>query len=310
MRTLLLLPLLAACDGGGGTTDDTDSKTEDTDTSGTSGTTSRTFADFVNSTETYSAADPSCVGAAAQVPDPSCQVTHTLSGQVLDFQNETGVADASVKFWYGDDITQTADVNATGDEDGFFSVEVPSCTPVGYGTTTPYGETVDTYEVHQIYDFESSRSLDESVNSVSQSTASIIPSIIGITWDDTSTGIIAGAAYDCSEDAIGHVQVYLHDGAGNPPARTDYNIFYFDSNDFPTKRENQNDTNPDNGLWVAMNVPEGTWTAEMWGWDGSDYVNLAATQLTIKTGSVNISNLYLGHDDGIFYPASCLSPCE
>ena len=62
-------------------------------------------------------------------------------------------------------------------------------------------------------------------------------------------------------------------------------------------------------LWVVMNIPAGTWTAEVWGFDGTDYVMLGATVLQINAGSVNISNIYTGITDGIWYPSSCLSAC-
>lgn len=303
---LLILSLAVGCDGGSDPKDTDGSGT--TDTSDTSNTgEERDFSHFVNTTSAYTG-DLTCNGSAPAMPDPSCQVTHTLQGVVEDFQEGSGVPDATIKFWLSDDISTTADLNATGDDDGNFEIEVPSCTPLGYVTTTPYGDTVDTYEVHQVWDYESNHTLNETVNSVSAGTAAVIPSIIGITWDDTSTGIIAGTAFDCNEDPIGHAQVYLHDSAGNAPATGE--VFYFDDSDFPADNQSVPDANPNNGLWVAINVPVGVWTAEMWGWNGTEYEQLGATQLEIKVGSVNISNIYAGHTDGVAYPPSCLSTCE
>ena len=303
--SLMLMLLAAGCDGGEETKDTDEGGT--TDTSDTSGTEDRGFDHFVNTTSTYTG-DISCSGTTPATPDPSCQVDHALTGVVEDFQDGGGVPDATIKFWFGDDISTTADLSVTGDDDGNFTAEVPSCTPLGYGTSTPYGDTVDTFEVHQVYDYEASHTLDETVNSVSAGTAAIIPSIIGVTWDETSTGIIAGTAFDCNEDPIGHAQVFLHDGSGNAPATGE--VFYFDDSDFPADNQSVPDANPNNGLWVAINVPVGTWVAEMWGWNGTEYENLGATELEIKVGSVNISNIYAGRTDGIYYPASCLSTCE
>lgn len=297
---ILLTTLLIACDGGGGS-DDTD-KTGDSDDTG-GGSDIRTFEDFVNTTETYTAGDVSCNGQSWDSPDPSKQVMHDLSGQVLDFQLDEGVPNITVKFWYGDDVSATPDVSVPADDDGYFTTEVPACTPLGYNTSDPYGDTVNTYEVHQVYGYSESLSLNEDVNSVSDATANIIPSIIGVAWDESATGIIAGTAFDCNEDGIGHAQIFIHDSAGNAPESG--TVYYFDSNDLPTDLETQSDTNPDNGLWVAMNVSPGDWTIEMWVYNGSDYELLGSTQVTTKTGAVNISNIYTGHSDGIAYPSSC-----
>ena len=45
------------------------------------------------------------------------------------------------------------------------------------------------------------------------------------------------------------------------------------------------------------------------GWDGAAYVEMGSTVLDIAAGSINISNIYTGISDGIWYPSSCLSAC-
>lgn len=301
MRLSLLLGL-AAC-GGDSSTDDT-SKTDD---SGNSSET-RDFSTFVNTTTPYTAGDLTCTTETPAAPDATCQVDQTLDGEVKDFQTSEGVPGESVKFYFSDDVSTTADIAVTADDNGQFEATVPVCTPIGYYTVDDYGDTVPTYEVHQIFDHEDGGVLSETVNSVSDATANIIPSIIGVAWDKSSTGIIAGTAFDCNEDPIGHAQIFIHDADGNLPETG--TVYYFDDNELPTDLESQPDSNVDNGLWVAINIPAGTWIVEQWGYDGTDYVNLGATTLTTKAGSVNISNIYAGHTDGIRYPDSCLSPCE
>jgi hypothetical protein len=294
--TLPLLLLLAACDGGG---------SKDTDTAGGADDT-RGFDYFVFTNDAYTG-DTVCVGGELPAVDPAKQVNVTYNGEVHDFQTENEVSEATVRFWLGDDISGSPDDEQTADADGNFTTTVPTCTPIAYGTFTPpeWEETVDTYEVHQVYGFEESGTVDgEWVNSVSQSTSKIIPSVIGIEWD-SSTGIIAGTAFDCNEAEIGNAQIFIHDAAGAAPVTGE--IFFFDDNNLPTSHDELTATNPENGLWVAVNVPVGTWTAEMWGWSGTEHVLLGSTVLNILAGSVNISNIYAGHDDGIAYPASCLA---
>jgi hypothetical protein len=293
LAALLVVPFLAGCPAAPPAAADGSGEEE-----------GRTFEDFVNTTEAYTG-DTSCLAGPFNEVDPAKQGLATLDGIVMDFQDDEPVeVGAEVKFWYGDDIAAAPDVVTTADGDGRFSARVPMCTPVGYETSTPpdLEETVDTYEVHQVYDYYDTMALDEQVNSVSQSTSRLIPSIIGVEWD-TTMGIIAGTAYDCNLSGLGHVQVYLHDADGNPPESG--TVYYFTDNDLPADTKYVPDSNPNNGLWVAVNVPVGTWTVEMHGYNGSGYDNLGATQLTIKANSVNISNIYPGRTDGIAYPDSC-----
>ncbi len=298
MSLLIALPLftLVACDGGG---------PADTDTADGSGVV-RDFAHFVNTTEPFTG-DVACIGTDLGTVDPAKQVSVPFRGEVHDFQSENEVSEATVKFWLGDDISGTPDDEQTADADGNFTTIVPTCTPIAYGTFTPpdWEETVDTYEVHQVYGYSETGSIDgEWVNSVSVSTSLIIPSVIGTEWD-SSTGIIAGTAFDCTDAEIGNAQIFIHDGANKVPATGE--VYYFDDNNLPTGPDKRTTTNPENGLWVAVNVPVGTWTAEMWGWNGAEHVLLGTTVLNILAGSVNISNIYTARDDGIAYPASCLT---
>jgi hypothetical protein len=263
---------------------------------------------FINTTAPYAVADGSCwtVGSAyvTDSPLPEYVTTQTLNGKVQDFQTEESVYNASVDFWFGDDISAASDLQPSVDPNtGAFTAEVPVCQPIGYRTSDPYGDTVPTYEVHQVWGYQADGTLDETVNSVSEATASLIPAIIGIDWDRT-TGIIAGTVYDCNEKGVENAQVWFHNVDDDaPPAVGE--IFYFDSNDLPAPQDVESDTNT-NGLWVAVNVPVGTWTVEAEGWNGTSYDLLGGTTLTIEEGSVNISNIHIGHGDGVAYPSECL----
>ncbi|MFN7142500.1 MAG: hypothetical protein ACK4YP_01890 [Myxococcota bacterium] len=273
----------------------------------------RTFEDFVNVTTAWTGNTDECIAGKVQDVDPSCIVDMTINGEVSDFQTEDAVPDTTVQVWFNDDIFNTADVTTQADGDGNFSFDAPSCTPIAYGTFTPpeWEETKDTYEVHQVFGYAGDGSSDEIFNSVSEATSRLIPSLIGIEWEEETTGIIAGTAYDCDIEPMQYVQIFLHDGNGTPPATGE--VFYFSESggtSLPTDKDSQPHSNT-NGLWVAMNVPEGTWTVEAWGWDAgtSTHVKLGATVLQIAAGSVNISNIYTGISDGIWYPGSCLSAC-
>ncbi len=303
----LLALLITACPGPTGGTDkdggsDTDSGGGDT-------------CDFecqINVTTQFTGNTAECIAGKVQDVDPSCVTDLSVNGEIVDFQTGDSVADATVQVWYGDDLNTSADVTTQADGDGNFTVDAPSCTPIAYGTSTPeeWEETKDTFEVHQVFGYSSDGSSDEEFNSVSEATSRLIPSLIGIEWDET-TGIIAGTAYDCDVEPMQYVQVYLHDGSGNMPSSGE--VFYFSESggtSLPTDKDSQPYTNT-NGLWVAINIPAGTWTVEAWGFDttAGERVKLGATVLQINAGSVNISNIYTGISDGIWYPGSCLAAC-
>ncbi len=308
MRSVLpmLALLLTACPTGDDGTDkdgtgDSDSGDETCD-----------FECQINVTTPFAGNTAECIAGKVQNVDPSCVTEISVNGDVLDFQTDEPVPDATVQVWFGDDLESSADVTTAADGNGEFQIDAPSCTPVAYGTSTPpeWEETKDTFEVHQVFGFSSDGSTDEAFNSVSEATSRLIPSLIGIEWDE-STGIIAGTAYDCDVEPLQYVQVFLHDGNNNPPSSGE--VFYFSESggtSLPTDKTSQPHTNT-NGLWVAMNVPPGTWTVEAWGYDATaaTHVKLGATVLQINAGSVNISNIYTGISDGIWYPGSCLEAC-
>jgi hypothetical protein len=295
---MCLFALVALIGCNGPATDDS-TKTDD------SGTTGPQLGDYIDVDIPYIASDETCYTEGTWLQAPTLKegatVDETLNGTVNDFESGDAVADASIELYFSDDINASPDKELTADSNGNFVTTIPACTPLGYKTYTPveWEQTRDTFEVHQIWGLEEDLTLEEDVNSVSVSTSKIIPAILGVEWEP-GTAIIAGTAYDCAEEKIENAQVVVKDSSGNI---VDCDIFYF-INDFPNA--DQPDTSPD-GLWVAVNVPTGTYTVEMYGFDGTDHALLGQTILEIKADSVNISNIYMGRDDGIYYPDTCLA---
>jgi hypothetical protein len=298
---LLALSLLApvtflACTGG--TSDDTGD-----DQSGGA----PAFEDFVNVSTVY-VGDAACYDGVAwntQTAGAGCTSDIAVSGTVSDFQSDENVEGASVDFWSNDDINTSSSLSMETDSNGDGVATLPACTPIGYMTSTPpeWEETVNTYEVHQVYEWDPSGATSDTWNSVSVATSKLIPSLLGLEWTP-GTSLIAGTAYDCGGEPIQHAQVFIHDADGNIPA--DIAIRYFD-NGLPNS--DQPDTN-DDGLWSAVNIPPGDWIVEMWVYNGSELEMLGATHLTMVPDSVVISNIYTGIEDGVYLPASCLETCE
>jgi hypothetical protein len=239
----------------------------------------------------------------AQTIDETKVATRTLEGMVEDFEDEIGVNEVDLEIWLADSFSGAADVTAQSNSAGDITVEVPTCAAMAYKTSTPAAEerTVDTYEAHQIYDFvEEGSALTDNFNSVSSATYVLIPSLLGVSMDDDKS-VIAGTAYGCDGEPLENAQIVVVDSDGNIPETLVANYF---QDSWPVR--DQPHTSED-GLWVAMNVPEGTWTVQLYGLVGGEEVMLGATQLTTFAASINISNIYTGYGDGVYYPSGCLA---
>jgi hypothetical protein len=176
-----------------------------------------------------------------------------------------------------------------------------ACSPAPYRSSTDPArdETVDTYEAHQIYAAPPTGTLAAEFNSVSTTTYSIIPSLLGVTVD-ADKGVIAGTAFDCNDAAIEGATVQVTDAAGEVPA--DVIVKYF-VEEFPDREQPY--TSAD-GLWVAINVPEGVWQVRMFAMRDGASVLTGITELQIFASSINISNIYTGFGTGVKYPSECL----
>jgi hypothetical protein len=235
--------------------------------------------------------------------DAAKVVPRTLHAMVEDFEDNFGVNEAEVEIWYGDTFSGTPDVTGSSDSAGYVDLEVPTCQALAYMTSTdPLEErTVDTQEAHQIYGYvEEGTLLEDDLNSVAQSTYTLIPSLLGVSLDDDKS-VIAGTAYDCNGDPIQNAQVVVVDSAGDFPESLVTNYFI---EEWPVREQ---PATSEDGLWVAMNVPEGAWTVQLWALIGGVEVLLGATELESFAGGINISNIYTGYGDGVYYPESCLA---
>jgi hypothetical protein len=246
----------------------------------------------------------------AQEIDPAKQVALSMvPGEVTDFETGNPVEDANVEIWYSDQVSGAADANATsgtvasGDA-GMVAADLTACTPMTYRVSTDpaRGDTKVTYEAHDFYVDPDGVAAAE-FNSVSTTTYSLIPALLGIS-PDVDMSIIAGGAYDCNDDPIEGAMVVVVDDDGKVPESLLIKYFI---EDFPSP--DQPYTSAD-GLWVAMDVPEGNWTVELWGLVNGAETLLGKTALQAYAGSINISSIYTGYETGVKAPASCLATAQ
>jgi len=300
MRNLLFLGALAltACPGPGQDSDTAPETQEDIN--------ARMFADIVYVTDAPIALDDTCWSDGdawlTQTVDPDLVMNESRTLEVLDFESDARVTEADVAVYFGDDVDMAPDFTGVSDVNGQLTTDVPSCAPFAYKVSTPpeREQTKDTYEAHQIFG-PIAVDTDGAINSVSRTTFLLIPSLQGVTVD-ADKSIIAGGFRDCTGEPIENAQVIVRDADGNIPESLV--VKYFIEN-FPAR--DQEWTSAD-GLWVAINVPPGPVTAEAWVSDGAGGHILAGKTVVVGLAdSINISNIYLGREDGIFYPDGCLA---
>jgi hypothetical protein len=233
--------------------------------------------------------------------DSALVATYPAAGVVLDFQEDDPIEDATFTLWLSDDPRQTPDATAVSDEDGIVETDLISCKPMTYKTETDpdLEETKDTYEAHTVVGVPSGDTLSAEYTSVSDATYKLIPSLLGVT-PDSDKGIIAGTAFDCNEEKIEGAQVVVRDDDGNIPETLIVKYFV---DEWPNRYQEWTSTD---GLWVALQIPEGHYFVEMWGLVNGELALLGKTELSIFTDSINISNIYSGIPTGVKYPDSCL----
>lgn len=301
--TIVLASALAGC--GEKDTDDTGT---DTNSSGDR------FSEFVYITDVatgdFTGFESGYTGTwLAQDVDPAKLVTVSMTGDVVDFESNDEVKEATVEIFHNNDPTGTPDQVLTSNDDGEISGgEWPVCTPVAYSTYTDpdLNDTKVTFQVNEVYGYSEEKkggasAVSVQLNSVSSSTYQVIPSLLGVS-PDTDKGIVAGTVYDVNGDPVEGAQVVAVDASGNIP---DTLVVKYFVDDFPNR--DQEWTSAD-GLFVMVNVPTGDWSLEAYTADGAGgHFLMGATNVNVIADSINISSVYIGYGDGISYPSSCLT---
>jgi hypothetical protein len=228
----------------------------------------------------------------------------SMDGQILDFETDDLVPDATLEVWLGDQVVGPADIEMVSDASGNVSGTLTTCLPLAIrvGTDPLLEETKPTYESHSVYDYNTTGSLSgQEFNSVSDVTYRIIPSLLGVS-PDPENGIAAGTVYDMSGEKIEGAQVIVKDISTG--AIADGVVVKYFVDDFPNR--NQPYTSAD-GLWVAINIPVGSWLVEMWVSDfAGGHVLMGGTVMDVIADSINISSIFTGFGSGVKYPDSCL----
>jgi hypothetical protein len=235
-----------------------------------------------------------------------------MQGMVLDFQTNEPVDDATVEIFQTDSTANPPEVRVESDANGMFTAtDVMACQPFTYriSTDAALDETKVTIESHDVLANEGPL-IDPSheLNSVSSITYALIPNLLGVS-PDVSKGIVAGRAFDCNGNNLEGLQVVVHDGSATSTGTVPDGVLakYF-VDEFPSRTQYWTS---EDGLWILLDVPPGTWTVDGYVADGAgDYTKVASTRLNVVANSINISSLYTGLSDGVKMPEQCLTSCN
>jgi hypothetical protein len=310
MRKMILMSLFFATSCG--------TKEADTDTGGGSSSTDADadgggeggglFEDFINVTDAP-IGDLSCLTGTlgTETAAAGCVAQRSMSGTVLDFQDDYPVDEAQVELFFEDGIFGAADDTVTSDPNGVFNVEVNTCAPFTYRVSTDpvLDATKVTIESHDVLPHKGAiNPVSHELNSVSSTTYALIPTLLGVS-PDVEKGVVAGVAYDCAGGKIEGVQVMIEGASGNIPESVVAKYF---RDDFPNR--NQPYTS-DDGLWILMDVPTGDWIVKGYVADGlGGHTLVAQTELKVLADSINISSIHAGISDGVKMPPDCLTACN
>lgn len=307
MHRLLWLTLVLGCSdkdgddtGGGADSADSGDSADSADSGEEELTQEELFAKWVTVTDA-AVGDMACYDGTAWVsesPAAACQTVAEIGeGQVTDFANGGAIAGAEVSYYFGDTVSDPGGYVATSDAEGYITGSLPVCRPVACKVSTTDGLTQDTYEFHIIYGAGSTVNPDPI--SVLSDTWITIPSIFGVTIVE-GKGVVAGEAQDCNGDTLQNAQVILRDAAGDIPPDMALGYTF---NGIPSRTYK---ATTEDGVWIAMNVPPGDYTAEMYVSDGAKGQTLVGkAPVSAFADSVSIVIVVGGREDGLDYPESC-----
>lgn len=238
-----------------------------------------------------------CTGPADTDPDTdeavdnsaSCRAVVPYAATAVDWEsgNTVPVEGVEVEFFDGDVIEGTPDRTVTADDQGALTTEITTCTPFATRVRANVNRgIVETRQYHAVLAHDVA--VEGTVPVVYETTYRIIPSLLGISIDD-SAGMVVGRVLDAEGDPVEGLTVET--GTGE--------VKYF-VDEFPNR--DQEGTSAD-GMFVVVNASPGD--VDIIVKDGdAEYA-----RSTVDVVAEGMSLLDVG-PDGVYVPASCAGPCE
>lgn len=249
-----LIGFLAACGGGGGGDDMSGPDAADVGFNKPTGTLKANS----NNTEVGDADLTSCAADAATTID------HMLTTAVKDFQNQTPVPQATVTAFPGI-MTDAVFATQMSDGNGNLSLTIPSGTK-RYGFKMTADGQFPTFLLNQYVkpDAPAATTDPASIQSVSNSTAALLPALIGQTRTQ-GTGVVAGALRDCQGHEISNFVVTVSSTSMTQTPIAGAEAFYFSLSPELPVHHKQAESAAANGLFMVIQLPA-TPTAYVQAW--------------------------------------------
>jgi hypothetical protein len=223
-------------------------------------------------------ADLSCLG--TPTDDQATAVEVTLNAIVKDFQSGNAVPNAAVTLFDGVDPSAMFAMG-TSDSSGDATFTVPAGhTRFGFKMTTTDGFVMPTLLLNQYLDPNAATQppgtcTDDNgdpttcrmtIQSVSTSTASTLPAIIGVSRT-TGTGVLAGALRDCQQHEMSNFIATVSSTEGTATPLAGAAAYYFSASVGLPAHHSQQDAASGDGLFMVIELPA-TPTAyvQMWGY--------------------------------------------
>ncbi len=201
-----------------------------------------------------------------------------LTGDLLDFQTDEPLIGGEFTLFGDDGISGTAIGNATSDNSGSFSINLPMG-QTHWSFKVVMEEALDTYSINRYYEPDQAAQ-SQDIDSVSLLTAQALPAFIGVTRTP-GLGIIAARISDCDNNRVMGAVAMVSETAGTPTPTDGAVSYYFSalSTSLPVRHSLESATNKD-GVFVAIELPPGqTRYLQVWGF--VDAADLADGEMTL-----------------------------
>lgn len=220
-------------------------------------------------------ADLTCLN--TPTADQATTVAVALETTVRDFQNSTIVANAMVTAFRGVDVNQPFDTK-TADAMAKVTIDIPvGVTRFGFKMKDP--SSLDTLLLNQIVAPDMAMQTFGSINTVSQTTATLLPALIN-KQRTAGTGVLAGAVRDCQDRELSNYIATVSSTKGTVTHLPGADTYYFDPVAGLPVRHNQRGAASADGLFMVIEMPPAaTAYVQVWGYPTD--ADLAGDQLKL-----------------------------
>jgi hypothetical protein len=212
------------------------------------------------------------------VADRATTQASTLTTTVKDFQTGTAVPQATVTAFPGITVDSTFAMQMS-DGNGILGLTIPAGTK-RYGFKMTADGQFPTFLLNQYVTEDAATITDPgSIQSVSNSTAALLPALIGQTRT-VGTGVVAGALRDCQKHEISNFVVTVSSTSMTSAPVAGAEAFYFSLSPELPVHHKQAEAAAANGLFMVIQLPAAP-TAYVQAWGFPTAADLASGEMKL-----------------------------